>query len=100
MAANGRYPPWHRRRGLAIAMTTPVLTPEPIGAYDDAIVQSAFVRLARMRAFPLGLIRLNPGQEALSFALANGAGNLFREHTALADVLTQPFRRFVPILGN
>jgi len=100
MAANGRYPPWHRRRGLVIAMTTMVLTPEPIGPDDDAILQTAFVRLARMRAVPLGLIRLNLGQEAMSFALASGPGDLFPEPIALADALTQHFRRFVPILGN
>ena len=36
MAVNGRFPPW---RGLVIGLTAVVLTPEPIGPGDDAILR-------------------------------------------------------------
>ena len=46
----------------------------------------------------MGLIRVNLGQEALSFALASGPADIFSEPTALADALTPHFRRFVPLI--
>lgn len=93
MAVNGRYPPWSR--GLAVGLTTIVLTPEPIGPSDDAALQAALTALPRWRSVPLGLIRVNLGQEALSFALTSGPPGLFPEPTALADALTSHLRRFV-----
>jgi hypothetical protein len=98
MAAGGRYPPL--RRGLSIGLTAVVLTPEPIGPEDDAALRRALGPLARTRAVPLGLFRLNLGQEALSLALARGPDGLFPEPEALADSLTGRFRRFVPLLGE
>jgi hypothetical protein len=94
-AVNGRFPPWRPRHGLAIGLTTLVLTPEPIGPSDDEMLKSSLTGLARMRCVPFGLIRLNLGQEAMAFALAQGPDNLFPEPIALADALTASFRRFV-----
>src|SRR5262245_13938020 len=36
MAANGRFPPW---RGWVIGLTALILTPEPIGPGDDAMLR-------------------------------------------------------------
>jgi hypothetical protein len=95
MAANGLFPPWKRGGGVSIALTTIALTPEPIGPQDDSILQTALGSLPRMRSIPLGLIRVNLGQEAMSFALSSGPGDLFPEPVALADALTPHFRRYV-----
>lgn len=100
MAVNGRYPPWRRLRGLSIGLTAIMLTAEPITPNDETILKPALSSLARMRAFPLGIVRLNLGQEAMSFAVSGGPGNLFPEPTALADALTERFRRFVPQLDT
>jgi len=110
LAVNGRFPPWVwvRRRGpavrsgLVIGLTVLVLTPEPIGAGDDAMLGQILGTLqaarTRTRAVPMGLMRINLGQEALAFALAPGPPGLFLEPEALADALTLHFRRFVPLL--
>ncbi|MBX6316511.1 MAG: hypothetical protein IRY99_26900 [Isosphaeraceae bacterium] len=98
MAANGRYPPLRGGRGLTIALTTVVLTPEPIGPDDDATLGRSLVRPSRSRAVPLGLIRLNLGQEAMALALQGGPPGLFPEPEAVADALMPRFRRFVPLI--
>jgi len=100
MAVNGRFPPWGRGRGLALGLTVVVLTPEPIGPDDDVTLRGIVSGrpLPRQRAVPLGLIRVNLGQEALSFALATGPEGVFTEPAALADALTPHFRRFVPLI--
>jgi hypothetical protein len=99
MAVNSRFPPsWSS--GVALGLTVVSLTSEPIGPDDDAILGQVVTgkRLPRQRALPLGLIRLNLGQEALAFALANGPDGVFREPLALLDALNPHFRRFVPRL--
>jgi len=93
MAINGRYPPWPC--GLTVGLTVIVLTPEPIAPGDDAALQSALRTIPRMRAVPLGLLRVNLGQEGLAFALTSGPPGLFPEPAALADGLTPHLRRFV-----
>jgi hypothetical protein len=98
LAVNGRYPPWRKGGGLVVGLTVVALTPEPIGPDDDATLQEALGGPRRTRAVPLGLLRLNLGQEAMSFALTSGTEGLFPEPAALADALTGHFRRFVPIL--
>ena len=43
MAVNGRYPPWGlggHPKGLAVGMTAVILTPEPIGPGDEAVLAS------------------------------------------------------------
>jgi hypothetical protein len=123
MAVNGRFPPWSwtwpsswrslwawfRRRGpsgggLVIGLTVVILTPEPIGPEDDAtlgqLLGSLPAHRTRTRAVPLGLIRLNLGQEAVAFALASGPSGLFTEPEALADALSLHFRRFVPMIDT
>jgi hypothetical protein len=113
LAVNGRFPPWTLPRGprrgraaggLVIGLTVLVLTPEPIGPEDDATLGRVLAGLStlrtRTRAVPLGLLRVNLGQEALSFALASGPAGLFTEPEALADALALHFRRFVPLLGS
>jgi hypothetical protein len=100
MAVNTRYPPWGRGRGLALGLTGLVLTPEPIGPDDDKVLAAALGGLKRVRAVPLGLIRLNLGQEAVAFSLTAAPDRLFPEPEALADALALRFRRFVPLVGS
>jgi hypothetical protein len=117
LAVNGRFPPlrwprlgpWLRGRdrftcgGLVIGLTALVLTPEPIGPEDDRLLGEVLgtlsARRTRTRAVPLGLLRVNLGQEALAFALAPGPAGLFTEPEALADALSVQLRRFVPLVG-
>jgi hypothetical protein len=104
-AVGTRYPAWGKsraRRGLAQGMTAVVLTPEPIGPGDDSVLREVVNGrpLPRQRAVPLGVIRVNLGQEALSFALASGPEGVFTEPAALADALTPHFRRYVPLIED
>jgi hypothetical protein len=95
-AAGGRFPPWN---GLVIGLTGVVLTPEPIGPGDDAILGRVLaVPLRRYRAVPLGLFRVNLGQEAIAFALKSSPDQLFTEPLMLADLLSEQFRRYVPLV--
>jgi hypothetical protein len=67
MAVNGRFPPW---RGLTIGLNAVVLTPEPVTPGDDGMLREALnIKLRRMRVIPLGLYRINLGQEALALAM-------------------------------
>jgi hypothetical protein len=105
MAVNGRFPPLgggRRPKGLALGMTAVVLTPEPIGPGDEELLRQVVSGrpLPRQRAVPLGVIRVNLGQEALAFALASGPADAFPEPAALADALTPHFRRYVPLLED
>ncbi len=96
MAANGRFPPW---RGLVIGLTALVLTPEPIGPGDDAVLREVLdVKLGRMRVVPFGLIRVNLGQEAVALAINSSPDGLFTEPALVADRLCEQFRRFVPLI--
>jgi len=96
MAASGRFPPW---KGLTIGLTGLVLTPEPIGPGDDAVLARVLDRsLRRFRVVPFGMLRLNLGQEAISFALKASPDQLFPEPMRLADALSEHLRRFVPLL--
>lgn len=98
MAVNGRFPPGRRQGFGSVGLTAVVLTPEPIAAEDDEVLKAAIGGAAgRSRVVPLGLIRLNLGQEAMSFQLAASPDDLFPEPVALADALTLRFRRFVPL---
>jgi hypothetical protein len=97
-AASGRFPPLRRGHGLSLGLTVLVVTPEPIRPEEEGILAAALARPPRGRAVPLGLFRLNLGQEAIAFALAEGPGGLFREPHALADALAERFGRFVPAL--
>jgi hypothetical protein len=96
MAANGRFSPW---KGIVIGLTALVLTPEPIGPADDAMLREVLgVKLGRMRVVPFGLIRVNLGQEAIALAVNSSPDNLFTEPTLLADALCEQFRRYVPLM--
>jgi hypothetical protein len=102
-SVDARFPPLGsgpHPKGLALGLTALVLTPEPIGPDDDAVVGGLVNgrALPRRRAIPLGLLRVNLGQEALSFALASGPGDAFPEPAAIADALTPHFRRFVSLI--
>ncbi|WP_422927382.1 hypothetical protein [Singulisphaera sp. PoT] len=97
MAVNGRFPPWKGDRGLVIGLTTLVLTPEPIGPDEDKALALSMKPLGRTRVVPLGLLRVNLGQEALSFALASDPDKLFPEPELLTDALTPKFRRYVSL---
>jgi hypothetical protein len=98
MVINGRFPPWKKQGGLSIGLTTIVTTPEPIGPGDDEILAKVLLTRPTPRAIPLGLIRLNLGQEAISFALASGPPGLFPEAETIVDALTPHFRRYVPFV--
>ncbi|WP_435011194.1 hypothetical protein P12x_002495 [Tundrisphaera lichenicola] len=100
MAVNGRFPPSRRLGFGSIGLTVVVLTPEPIAAEDDARLEAALKAPSRSRVVTLGLIRINLGQEAMSFQLAGGPDDLFPEPIALADELTERFRRFVPLFDG
>jgi hypothetical protein len=96
MAAGGRFSFW---KGAVIGLTVVVLTSEPIGPGDDAILGQALGHsLRRYRAVPFGLIRINLGQEAFAFALRESPERLFSEAHTLADRLSESLRRFVPLL--
>jgi hypothetical protein len=95
-AVSSRFPPW---KGLVIGMTAVVLTPEPIGPGDDAVLSQALAApLRRFRVVPFGVFRVNLGQEAVSFALKASPDQLFPEPERLADVLSEHLRRFVPLI--
>jgi hypothetical protein len=80
-------------------LTVVVLTPEPIGPGDDAMLRQVLdVKLRRMRVVPFGMIRINLGQEAMSLAINSSPDDLFTEPARLGDVLTEHFRRFVPLI--
>ena len=97
-ATHSRFPPGRDGRWGMIGLTMVVLTPEPIGPDDDATLQQALAPGRRTRVVPLGLIRLNLGQEAMSMALTTSPDDLFPEPVALADDLTTKFRRFVSLM--
>jgi hypothetical protein len=96
MAVNGRFPPW---KGLVIGLTAITITPEPIQPADDAMLHEALEgKLRRMRVVPLGVLRINLGQEAIALAIKSSPDELFSEPLRLTDVLTEHFRRYVPLL--
>jgi hypothetical protein len=96
MAANGRFPPW---RGLVIGLTVLVLTLEPIGSGEDAMLGELLAtKLRRMRVVPFGLIRVNLGQDAVALAIKKDPDGLFSEPGRLADAICEQFGRYVPLL--
>lgn len=98
MAVNSRFPPWRAPRALPVGLTPLILTPEPIRPEDDATLASVLGSLPRQRAVPIGLFRMNLGQEAISFALSANPDGLFPEPEQLANALTARFQRFVPMV--
>ena len=100
MAVNGRFPPGSRSGWGSIGLTIVALTPEPIAAEDDALLKAALEAPTRSRVVPLGVVRVNLGQEAMAFQLAGSPDGLFPEPVALADALTLRFRRFVPLFDG
>jgi hypothetical protein len=100
LATNTRFPPWARGRGPVLGLTIVTLTPEPIGPDDDQVLARVLSgkrhTSVRARAVPLGIIRVNLGQEAMSFALLSGPAEVFHEPAQLADALALHLRRFVP----
>lgn len=95
---NTRFPPIRRGRGLMLGLTTVVTTPEPIGPDDDSGLSKILDPVARTRVVPLGIYRINLGQEALSFSLKRGPEDLFPEPEVLADAFSTKLRRFVPLM--
>jgi hypothetical protein len=96
MAVNGRFPPW---KGLTIGLNAVVLTPEPIASGDDDMLREVLgIKLRRMRAVPLGLYRINLGQEAMALAMHTDPSGAFTEGGLLAEFLCERFRRFVPLI--
>jgi hypothetical protein len=96
MAVNGRFPPW---RGVVIGLTAVVLTPEPIGPDDDAILRNVLeLKYKRMRVVPVGLLRVNLGQEAIALAIRSSPDGLFPEPGLLGDALCERLRRYVPLI--
>ncbi len=96
MAVNGRFPPW---RGLTIGLNALVLTPEPIAPGDDDMLRAVLgIKLRRMRVVPLGIYRINLGQEAMALAMHTDPSGAFTEGGILAELLCERFRRFVPLI--
>ena len=96
MAVNGRFPPW---KGLTIGLNAVVLTPEPIAPGDDDMLREVLgIKLRRMRVVPLGLYRINLGQEAMALAMHTDPSGAFTEGGLLAELLCERFRRFVPLI--
>jgi hypothetical protein len=96
-AVSGRFPPWE---GLAIGLTSLVITPEPISPDDDAVLGKVLqASLIRYRVVSCGLFRLNLGQEALALALKSSPDGLFTEPIRIADVLSENLRRFIPMVN-
>jgi hypothetical protein len=96
MAVNGRFPPW---KGLTIGLNAMILTPEPIAPGDDELLREVLgINLRRMRAVPLGLYRINLGQEAMALAMHTDPSGAFTEGGLLAELLCERFRRFVPLI--
>ena len=54
--------------------------------------------LPRQRAVPIGVVRVNLGQEAMSFALATGPEGVFTEPFGVVDALVPHLRRYVPTI--
>ncbi len=85
-----------------IGWTALILTAEPIGPEDDAllaeVLKTVSAQRTRTRAVPLGLFRVNLGQEAFAFALTTGPDQLFPEPESVADTLAMHLRRFVPLV--
>lgn len=98
MVVSGRFPPV---RGLVIGLTIVVRTPDPIQPDDDERLSRALqTPPPRSRCAPLGLFRLNLGQEALALAIAKGPDQLFPEPEALADAFTARFQRYLPGISD
>ncbi len=100
LAVNGRFPPCQKLGWGSIGLTIVALTPEPIAAEDDALLKTALEGTKRSRVVPLGVVRVNLGQEAMAFQLAGGSDALFPEPVQLADAMTLQFRRFVPLFDG
>jgi hypothetical protein len=97
-AASGRFPPW---KGLSLALTALVITPEPLAPGEDEVLSRVLeTSLRRYRSVSLGLLRVNLGQEAIAFAFRTAPGDLFPEPLALADDLSKHLRRFVPLFES
>ena len=89
MAVNGRFPPW---RGLTIGLNALVLTPEPISPGDDDMLCAVLgLKLRRMRVVPLGIYRINLGQEAMALAMHTDPSGAFTEGGVLADLAVRAF---------
>ncbi|RUL89509.1 hypothetical protein [Tautonia sociabilis] len=98
-AVHGRFPPWPRGgSGLVIGLTAVVLTPAPIRFDEEETLGSALAVDRRSRVVPLGLLRINLGQEAMAVAVGPAPLEVFPEPVALADGLAEHLGRFVPPL--
>jgi hypothetical protein len=98
-AVNGRFPSWPKGGpGLAIALTTVIITPEPIGPADEDVLVRAIPTDRRSRIIPMGLIRINLGQEAMAIARGPEMSDLFPEAASIADEFSGTLGRFVPLL--
>ena len=95
---NTRFPPIRAGRGLTLGLSAVIATPEPIAAGDEAVLGLVLDPVPRNRVVPLGVLRLNLGQEALAIAMRRGPDGLFPEGEAMADALSLRLRRFLPLL--
>jgi hypothetical protein len=94
-AASSRISVWD---GVAIGLTALIVTSEPLDAGDDAVLGRVLAApLRRYRVVPIGLLRVNLGQEATAFTMKASPGEIFAEPALLADVLSTHLRRFVPL---
>lgn len=93
-ATNARFGPW--RSGPTIGLTVVSIARTPIVPGEERLLaQTLAQKIPRSRVIPLGLFRVEPEREALSFSLVRGPAGLFKEPEILADVLSEKLRRFV-----
>ena len=97
IAVNGRFPPFPPGHGLAIGLTAIGLTPEPIGPDDESVLEQALSIRPRLRALPLGILRVNLGQEGMAMALTRGPDGLFRFEVLVESPSEHFLEGFVPL---
>ena len=95
-AASSRFPPW---QGLVIGLTALVLTAEPVGPGDEAILERVpwASRSGSSASSRSDSSRINLGQEAVAWALRSSPDQLFPEPVRLADAARRAFPPVRPL---
>jgi len=88
------------RKGPGIALTAIQLTSDRLEPNDSAMLERTLQPVARQRAIPLGVFRVNLQQGIFSYAIRRGPGGLFPEPELLADEFCKHLGQFVPLLDT
>jgi hypothetical protein len=84
--------------GLSLAISTLVVTQNPIEPDDDPMLAKGLVPQPRLRMVPLALFKINLSDTTMAQSYRAGPGDLFPEPALLSDVLCRSLRRYVPFL--